>query len=129
MRTGPPQDAPLSGLTVLVVEDEFLIAMNLASMLELCGARVIGPAATAVEALRLLETARPDAALLDVHLKGGLVTPVVEALRDRHIPYALTTAYSPSDLATLGVLADAPIVGKITHERDLVLVLTRATGG
>jgi hypothetical protein len=46
MRPDPPQDAPLCGLIVMVVEDELLIAMNLEALLEDFGARILGPAAT-----------------------------------------------------------------------------------
>jgi DNA-binding response OmpR family regulator len=51
---------------VLVVEDEFLIAMELELLLGRHGYRVLGPAATVAEALRLLAAEAPDAALLDV---------------------------------------------------------------
>ena len=126
MRPDPPQDAPLRGLIVLVVEDEFLIAMDLEAMLERLGAQVLGPAATVHAAFRLLETLRPDVALLDVHLKDGLVTPVAEALRSRSIPYALASAYSAADFVGIEALADATNVGKITHERDLIAALNQA---
>ena len=126
MRPDPPQDAPLLGLTVLVVEDEFLIAMDLEAMLERLGAKVLGPAPTVHAALRLLETLRPDVALLDVHLKDGLVTPVAEALRSQSIPYALASAYSATDFVGIDALAEATNVGKITHERDLISALNQA---
>jgi CheY-like chemotaxis protein len=126
MRPDPPQDAPLCGLIVMVVEDELLIAMNLEALLEDFGARILGPAATVKEALRLLETERPDVALLDVHLRDGLVTPVAEALRARTIPYVLASAYSASDFAGNEVLATAPNIGKLARDEDLVTALDRA---
>jgi DNA-binding response OmpR family regulator len=67
--------------SVLVVEDEFIIAMDLKFTLEEHGWRVIGPVATVAGALRLLDVERPTAALLDVNLGSELVTPVAEALR------------------------------------------------
>jgi two-component system, response regulator PdtaR len=127
MRPDTPHDAPLSGLTVLIVEDEFLIAMHLEAMLDRYGAHVLGPAATVKEALRLLERERPDVALLDVHLRDGLVTPVAEALRSQNIPYAVSSAYGASDFVGIEALADAPNVGKLTREQDLISALNKAS--
>jgi DNA-binding NarL/FixJ family response regulator len=127
MRPDPPQDAPLRGLIIMIVEDEFLIAMNLEALLETYGARILGPAATVTEALHLLETESPDVALLDVHLRDGLVTPVAEALRTRSIPYVLASAYSASDFASHEALANVPNIGKLTREQDLISALTQAS--
>jgi two-component system, response regulator PdtaR len=66
---GPGQD----GLTVLVVEDEFLIADYLVSVLEDAGHRVAGTAATAEEALEILGRAPDiDVVSLDVKLPGPM---------------------------------------------------------
>ena len=52
--------------TVLIVEDEFLISMDLTLMLEGYGWRVMGPVATVKGALRLLEDELLSVALIDV---------------------------------------------------------------
>ena len=62
-------------------------------LLEGHGYRVLGPASTVAEALRLLAAERPDVALLDVNLRGETVTPVAEALRTRGVPFVLASAY------------------------------------
>jgi two-component system, response regulator PdtaR len=62
---------------VLVVEDEFLIAQMLASMVEDMGLAVCGSAATAEEAIALAVEHRPGFVLMDVRLRGG--TDGVEA--------------------------------------------------
>jgi CheY-like chemotaxis protein len=67
--------------TVLIVEDEFLIAMDLKLLLEHHGWRVMGPVATVRDALRLLEDELPSVALLDVNLGNELVTPVADSLK------------------------------------------------
>ena len=54
-----PESPPPPGRLVLVVEDEFLIAMDLELLLHRHGWRVLGPAATVAEALRLLAGKRP----------------------------------------------------------------------
>ena len=87
-------EPPLRDPLVLVVEDEFLLALDLELVLERHGFRVLGPTATVAQALRLLEDGEPpDVALLDVNLKGEMVTPVAEALRARGVPFVLASAY------------------------------------
>ena len=109
--------------TVLIVEDEFLIALNLTLLLERRGWHVLGPAATVDEALRLLDDERPGVALLDVILKDGTVTLVAEALRARNVPFIVASAYRRPELVGGDVLAGAPNVGKPTEERRLLAVL------
>jgi two-component system, response regulator PdtaR len=121
---GPPQPA---GRLVLVVEDEFLIALDLELLLRRHGWRVLGPAATVDQALRLLRDGEtPDVALLDVNLGGEPVTPVAEALRARGVPFVLASAYDRLGLLRDAVLAAAPNVGKPTDERRLLAALARA---
>lgn len=109
--------------TMLVVEDESLIAMDLELLLERHGWRVLGPAATVDDALRLLDDELPAVALLDITLKDGTVTLVAEALRARNVPFMLASAYSRPELVGGEVLAGAPNVGKPTEERRLFAVL------
>ena len=110
--------------TVLLVEDQFLIAIDLSLLLERSGWHVLGPAATVDEALHLVDDERPAVALLDVSLKGGAtVTPVAEALRARNVPFVVASAHSRPELVGGEVLAGAPNVGKPTEERRLLAVL------
>jgi two-component system, response regulator PdtaR len=123
----PVQERPPRPL-VLVVEDEFLLAMELELLLEGHGFRVLGPAATVAEALGLLAAETPDAALLDVNLRGETVTPVAGALRARGVPFVLASAYDRPDL-TAAELAGAPNLGKPTDEARLLAALARVVGG
>ncbi len=75
---------------ILVVEDEFLIAMELAQTLRRAGYQVVGPAASLGTAFELLRHVRPDAAVLDVNLAGERVTPVAEVLRAMAVPFVLS---------------------------------------
>ena len=59
---GPTREPPAGGFLVLIVEDEFLIALDLEFMLTRHGWRVLGPAASVAEALELLRAERPDVA-------------------------------------------------------------------
>lgn len=76
---------------ILIVDDEPFIALDLAMAVEDAGCLVVGPAGSVREALGLLEASRVTAAILDVNLSDGDVTPVVEALVARGIPLIFQT--------------------------------------
>src|SRR5215475_10260883 len=61
----------LRGLRVLLVEDSWHLAIGLSNLLQALGADVVGPAASAAEAERLISDPPPDAALIDFNLRGG----------------------------------------------------------
>jgi DNA-binding response OmpR family regulator len=85
----------LSGLYVLVVEDEPMIAADLAGTVEEGGAVVIGPCSTITEARQFARTPQIDAAILDVSLGDGDITLVLEALLARRI---LVLVYTGAEL-------------------------------
>jgi CheY-like chemotaxis protein len=121
-----PKVGSSHGLVVLVVEDEFLIAMDLEAMLREHGWRVLGPAATVATALSLLEDGEmPDVALLDVNLRGETVVPVAEVLRESGVPIVLASAYNHA-ASMAEVLAGVPNIGKPTREHHLLAALKRA---
>ncbi len=86
----------VKGKTILVVEDEALVAMLLQDMLQDMGALVAGPEGLFDAALARAEQDVLDAAILDVNLNGQSSFPVAEALRRRGIPYAFATGYGQS---------------------------------
>jgi CheY-like chemotaxis protein len=122
---GQTSEPQLRGRLVLVVEDEFLIARDLELLLRRNGWGVLGPAATVDQALRLLAGQTPAVALLDVDLRGELVTPVAAALRARGVPFVLVSAYDRPDLLA-PALAGAPSLGKPADERRLLAALAQA---
>ena len=105
---------------ILVVEDEFLIAMELDVTLQSAGYQVLGPAPNVSVALKLLQAERPDAAVLDVDLAGEWVTPVAEVLRAMFVPFILASGYGAADLHAEPALRDAVNVGKPSRS-DLLL--------
>src|SRR4051812_24200791 len=82
---------PLSRCNILIVEDQAIIALDLESAVEDANGKVIGPASTVREALKLLHTNEVDAAILDANLPDGDVTPVAEELIARGIPIIINT--------------------------------------
>jgi DNA-binding LytR/AlgR family response regulator len=85
----------LEGRCLLVVEDEYLVAADLAASLELLGAEVVGPAGSVEEALTLVENegGRLDGAVLDINLRNERVYPVADVLAARGVPFVFTTGY------------------------------------
>src|SRR4051812_30509792 len=104
---------------ILVVENEFLIAMDLEITLRRAGYQVLGPAPSVSAALRLLRAERPDAAVLDVELAGERVTPVAELLREMLVPFILASGYGAAELCAEPVLRDAVNVGKPSRAERL----------
>ena len=78
----------MAGRSILIVEDEPLIAMMLEDFLDSWGHRVVGTAETVAEA-----NARAEAGgFVDVHLRGGeTVWPVADCLTDKGVPFVLAT--------------------------------------
>jgi DNA-binding NtrC family response regulator len=76
---------------ILIVDDEPFIALDLALAVEDAGCLVVGPAGSVREAIGLLETSRVTAAILDVNLSDGDVTPVVDILVARGLPLIFQT--------------------------------------
>jgi CheY-like chemotaxis protein len=88
------EGSDLKDRRILVVEDEYIIAADLAASLEERGVTVIGPANSIVDALTLLERGPvPDAAVLDVNLGREKVYPVADALWQRGVPFVFATGY------------------------------------
>ncbi|RDE08018.1 response regulator [Pelagibacterium lacus] len=77
----------LTGKRVLVVEDELLIAMDLADSLAAAGAEVVGPCHSLEDAKSAAADEGIDAAILDVDLGGREVFPAADILVRRGIPF------------------------------------------
>ncbi len=83
---------PLSGLRVLVAEDEYFVAQDVAIALAQCGAQIVGPVATLPEAMELAREPL-DAAVLDINLRGMLVYPLADLLASRGVALVFATGY------------------------------------
>lgn len=81
----------LNHALILVVEDEPFIALDVALAIEDAGGKVAGPAASVKEALALIDTMPIVAAILDVNLVDGDISPVAERLITAGIPVILQT--------------------------------------
>ena len=88
----------LKGIRVLVVEDEYFVAVLIEEILESAGCIVIGPVPRLPEALDAARHDSCDAAVLDVNLAGERIKPVADALAERNVPFMFVTGYSANAL-------------------------------
>ena len=85
-------DADVSAIRVLVVDDEALVAFDVADQCEAAGFEVIGPALTLNQGLVLAESNAPSVALLDINLRDEMVWPLARVLRERSVPIVFISA-------------------------------------
>lgn len=116
----------LSGLSVLVVEDEYAVAEFVSQELIDAGAHIVGPAGTLVDAHRYLDSEQVDVGLLDVNLRGEMIFPFLQALDQRSIPYALVTGYDDSTIPKAHL--DTPRLMKPVEMEHVVSTLLTLTG-
>ncbi|MFO6464109.1 hypothetical protein ACK8OR_06940 [Jannaschia sp. KMU-145] len=100
----------LDELNILVVEDEALIAMEVAMSLEDEGAEIVGPCSSVATALTRVTDA--DAAVLDVDVRGEAVFPVADELRAAGKPFLFHTGRDDLDTLRDRYGADVPIIRK-----------------
>jgi DNA-binding NtrC family response regulator len=96
----------LDGLTLLVVEDEFLIALDAQRILEEAGAGTVLLANSIADVRKLLiDGPRIDAAVLDLKLGEEDASPLMEEFAHRKIPFLVTTGLDPASSQELRILA------------------------
>lgn len=89
----------LDNASVLIVEDELFIAMDLAEAVLARGGTVLGPAPSVSHALVILQTETPDAAVLDAMLPDDDVSPISLILSEGRVPFVVYTGTtSPADV-------------------------------
>ena len=108
---------------ILVVEDEFLIALDIEGVLVQAGIAVIGPAGTVRDALQAIEREEVHGALLDAHLGGEPVSRIADALKARGIPFAFVTGYGREHLPP--GYQSVPLVKKPFTGKDLLAAIAR----
>jgi CheY-like chemotaxis protein len=110
---------PLTGLRLLVVEDEALVAMALEDMLEEMGCIVVDVAGTVSRGVALAGNAALslDGAILDVNLGGEKVYPVAERLAARGVPFVFCTGYGLAGIAS--DFSHVPTLSKPYDQRQL----------
>ena len=88
----------LASKCILIVEDEIIVALDLADKITADGAEAVGPVSTVNAALDVIANTELDGVILDVKLRGEMSFPVADVLADRHIPFVFMTALDASDI-------------------------------
>lgn len=116
---------------VIVVEDEYLVALDVETVLLAAGIGSVVIATTLAQATAAIAEGRPDCILLDVSLSDGTSYDLARHLRANSIPFGFVSGYSntrdfPPDMV------DVPLLGKPFGEKELLdfvadLLLLRAS--
>jgi DNA-binding response OmpR family regulator len=116
--------AELTGRRILLVEDEYMLAAELAFFLEGHGASIIGPFRSVAQALAVVDREPIEAAVLDINLGGERVYPVADALIARNVPVVFATGYD--ELLMERAYIGLPRCPKPIDKSALLQVLQRA---
>ena len=119
----------MSNHRILIVEDEAIVAMDIAARLELSGYHVVGTAPSSERALALARAKRPDLVLMDIRLQGPTdgVDTAIELRRRHNVPVVFLTAHAED--ATIGRARTAEPFGYVLKpfdDRELHVVIEMA---
>ena len=97
-----------SRYTIVIVEDELIVAHSIQMRLELYGYEVVGIAKSGEDALELLSTTSPSLILMDIRLSGSLdgIATAEEIRKKRDVPIIFLTAYSDDDTLARAKIAE-----------------------
>ena len=115
--------------TILIVEDEAIVAADLAKKLELLGYKVAGIAAKGEEALEMVRRLRPELVLMDIQLNGPLdgIQTAEEIRRRQDLPLVYLTAHSDTTtLSRAKLTGPFGYILKPFEERDLAVQIELA---
>ena len=114
---------------IMIVEDEFIIADEIASIVTDAGYSVIGPLGSVDQAESALAQPenRPDFAVVDANLRGGSSARIAERLRTLGVPFCVCTGYRFNDLKP--TFGDVALLQKPVDGRTLVAVIRTGLDG
>jgi len=113
-------------MLVMIVEDEALVALDLADEFEVAGHGVAGPFRRVRDAMAALDKATPDAAVLDVNLVDGETSaPIAEALERMDAPFLFITGYTAARAEVLNRFPDAQQLSKPANPKDVVRAIEK----
>lgn len=111
--------------SILIVEDEPLIAMMLEDFLESLGYAIHATCETVADALQQVEQGGFDVAILDVNLNGRTAWPVAHKLRENNIPFVIATGGHveppPAEFANVPVIEKPYTVDRVTPALEAAL--------
>jgi CheY-like chemotaxis protein len=112
-----PSSKALAGRSILIVEDEPLVALEVLAAFRATGASIVS-AANAKEALRTINLPDLSAAVVDINLGGGDCSLVCKRLSERGIPFVFYTGDARADI--LRLWPKAPVLTKLADKERVV---------
>jgi DNA-binding response OmpR family regulator len=109
---------PLAGRSILIVEDDIVLATDLAALLTDAGCKAVLPTTSVASALSTIVHYVIDGAILDVNVQNEWVFPVAHALAAAQVPFLFLTAYAPDSIPAEH--RERPFVQKPHAPEDLV---------
>lgn len=106
--------------SVLIVEDDPLIAMDMEDFFESKNYVILGPAFNVVEALELLKENHPDYATLDYNLGSETSLPIADILYNSEIPFVFVTGRM-AEIKRENNLPSAPVLTKPVHYSEILV--------
>lgn len=113
----------LDGKRILIVEDEYFIASDLARAFKGENAVVVGPVASVAAGMSLMEQGRVDAAVLDVNLLGDRSYALADRLTSKSVPHVFVTGYDEWSLPE--AYRDTPRLAKPFTTGSLISMVER----
>jgi DNA-binding NarL/FixJ family response regulator len=122
---------PLTGHRILLVEDEFLIALEIERTLQAAHGEVVGRASNVARAMELADTPNLSSAILDFRLQFGNSIPVAAKLHAAGVPFIFYTAGDIPELPAAWpgvriIMKPAPSVRLVSAVASLVNLSCRA---
>ncbi len=111
--------ADLTGQTILLVEEQAIVALDLESALKDAGAKVV-IARNAAEALASIGQVAFTSAVLDLRPSSDDHRTIARALKKRGVPFIFHATHQPEDVTTL---RGAPVFQKPARAQDIVPML------
>ncbi|MEO7366162.1 MAG: hypothetical protein ABIW03_07580 [Sphingomicrobium sp.] len=112
----------LNDKVVLIIEDNVYLALDLSSGVEDLNGRVVGPVASATEAMQLLRSEDIAGAVVDCDIVDDQIAQLVMQLADRQIPVVFHTAAGPPS-AVIRILPGVPVLREPVQPRQLLSLL------
>jgi CheY-like chemotaxis protein len=110
--------------SILVVEDQAIVACDLQRFLDGTGYRVIGPVGSPDEALSKIASGKLDGAVLDVKLTGDSAPQVADALKAAKVPHIFINGWAVGPIPEQ--CRDRPLLNNPYDYRSLLDALNRA---
>jgi len=114
----------ISASSIMLVEDEALVAMSVNELMTDFGFSVVGPFGRVAEAAAALKKGGIDAAILDINLGGELVYPLAEKLVEAKVPFIFVTGYGPESIDSR--FAAVPVLQKPVEREALERMFVRS---